>query len=179
VRHAVVLGYLPQGEERPILATILEREDLGSTALGNGMALPHCQCRSLERFVGVAGFLHPGIPFDAIDGQPVDRVFLTLSPPGGQDRSFEVLGRLVALGRSKSLRLLLQGCGTPEHVSAFLGELDQPVTGRLDELARMSLSRRDRQERDPWRELAIFSLTREHHPARGVQDGGVLESRWL
>jgi hypothetical protein len=85
----------------------------------------------------------------------------------------------VGLGRNKSLRLPPRGCRTPERVAAFLGELDQPVTGRPDELARMSLSLRDRQERDPWCELAIFSLTREHRPGRDWQDGRFPGPRWL
>src|SRR5205814_4304740 len=93
--------------------------------------------------------------------------------------SFDLLGRLVAIGRNKSLRLLLLGCRTPEHVCAFLNELDQPVTGRLDELARMSLSWRDREKRDTWRELAIFSLTREDRPARDRQDEGFTGARRL
>jgi hypothetical protein len=133
--------------------------------------------RTVPQLVGVAGLVHPGILFDAIDGVPVDSIVLTLAPPHWLDQSFQVLGRLVALGRNKSLRLLLHGCRTPEHVAAFLDELDQPVTGRLDELAGMSLSLRDREQRDPWRELAIFTLTREHGPARDRQDGGVTGPR--
>jgi PTS system nitrogen regulatory IIA component len=69
VRHAVVLGYLPRQEEGPILDAILEREDLGSTALGQGIAWPHCQWQSLRRFVGVAGLLPVGIP--GMDGKPL------------------------------------------------------------------------------------------------------------
>ena len=179
VHHAVALGYLPRQEERPIIDTILEREGLGSTALGHGIALPHCQWRSLDRFVGVAGLLHQGIPFDAVDGEPVDRVFLTLAPPDNPEQSFDVLGRLVAIGRNKSLRLLLRGCRTAEHVSAFLDELDQPTVGRLDELARMSLSWLDREQRDPRSDLAFFSLTREEGPSHGGRKAGVPEWRWL
>jgi PTS system nitrogen regulatory IIA component len=179
VRHAVVLGHLPQQEQGHVLDALLERESMGSTALGNGVAVPHCRCRSLKRFVGVAGFLDQGIPFNAVDGEPVDRVFLTLAPLDSPEQYFEVLGRLVAIGRNKSLRLLLRGCQTAEHVSAFLKELDLPVAGRLDELARMSLSWRDRDHRDPWRELAYFSLTREDRPAGDRGGWGFPEPRWL
>lgn len=179
VRHAVVLGYLRRQEERLIIDTILAREGLASTGLGHGLALPHCQWESLDRFVGVAGLLHQGIPFDAMDGEPVDRVFLTLAPPDNPEQSFDVLGRLVAVGRNKSLRLLLRACRTAEQVAAFLNEIDQPVAGRLDELARMSLTRLDRDQGDPWSDLAYFSLTREHRPARNREGRSFPEPRWL
>jgi nitrogen PTS system EIIA component len=179
VHHAAALGYLGRHEEGPIVNAILEREDLGSTALGHGIALPHCQWRSLERPVGVVGLLSPGIPFDAADGEPVDKVFLTLVPSTGPDCSLDVLGRLVAIGRNKGLRLLLGGCHTPEHVSAFLEELDQPVAGPLDELARMSLTLVEANERDPWRDLAVFSLTRQDGDGRRPESGLPSGQRWV
>ena len=160
------------------MTAILEREDLGPTALGHGIALPHCQWRSLERSVGVVGFLNRGIPFDATDGEPVDKVFLTLAPSGKPDPSIDVLGRLVAIGQNKSLRLLLGGCHTPAQVSAFLGELDRPLAGPLDELARVSLTWAEQNPSDPWQDLASFGLARPGRHARG-QGGQWPERRWL
>jgi len=55
VRHAVALAHLPDAAEEPIVETILRREELSSTGLGNGVAFPHCVCRPLNRLVGVAG----------------------------------------------------------------------------------------------------------------------------
>ena len=72
------------------------------------------------------------------------------------------------------MRLLLGRCQTPEHVSAFLDELDQPVAGPLDDLARMSLTQMVRKSRDPWRDLAAFSLTRDDSDGRGRE--GCLQS---
>src|SRR5262249_55740709 len=158
--------------ERLVVDTILDREDLGSTALGNGIAFPHCQWGSLERFVGVAGLLDRGIPFDARDGEPVDSIFLTLAPPDDPEQHVDVLGRLVASGRDKALRLLLRGCRTPEHVAVFLRRLDPPEIGPRDELARISLSWIERGHRDPWRELARLGLLRDDRPARhGEREG--------
>jgi hypothetical protein len=56
---------------------------------------------------------------------------------------------------------MLGGCQTAEDVTAFLDELDQPVAGRLDELARRSLTWVDRAQRDPWNELGVFGLAPE------------------
>ena len=177
VRHAVVLGYLGRQEERLLIDTILAREDLGSTALGNGLAFPHCQWRTLDRFVGVAGLLHHGIPFDAVDGEPVDWIFLTLAPPSIPEQSFDVLGRLAAIGHNQGLRLLLSDCRTVEQIYAFLDGIDRPVVGQLDDLARMSLTLLDPVPGDPWREMARFGLLREERPARDSR--GFFESRWL
>jgi mannitol/fructose-specific phosphotransferase system IIA component (Ntr-type) len=176
VHHAVVLGYLSQHEEPRIVARILARESLASTALGHGIAMPHCQWDALDRFIGVAGLLRQGIPFDAADGQPVDGVFLTLAPADHAELSFEVLGRLVAVGRNSSLRLLLRECQTAEQVFAFLQEIDRPAAGHLDDLARLSLTRVSRDRRDPWRDLAYYSLTQEDRDPEG---GGLSDQRWL
>jgi PTS system nitrogen regulatory IIA component len=179
VRHAVGLGYLRLEEVRSVLDTILARENLASTGLGHGLALPHCQCKSLDRLVGVAGLLHRGIPYDAMDGEPVDWVFLTLAPSDTPDQSFEALGRLAAVGRNKSLLLLLRECRTAEQISAFLEELDRPVAGSLDELAWMSLTRLEREQGDPWRDMAYFTLTRVDRPTRDREGRRIPEPRWL
>jgi PTS system nitrogen regulatory IIA component len=125
VRHAVALGRIPRWAEDAVIGLVEERERLGSTALGNGIAFPHCQSAHTEQFIGVAGFASAGIPFRAIDGEPVDTVLLLLAPPDRPGEFFDVLGRMVAIGRDRSLRFLLRGCRTAERVSSFLHELDQ------------------------------------------------------
>jgi PTS system nitrogen regulatory IIA component len=179
VHHAVDLGRLPGEVERPVVDAVLAREGLGSTALGHGLAFPHCRWRSIDGLVGVVGLLRRPIPFDAADGQPVDRVFLTLTPPDGSEQSLDVLGRLFSIGRNKSLRLLLGGCRAPEHVSALLAELDQPVVGQLDELAQMILSRPEREQTDRRRELGYFGLVREHRVASDRQGRDHSRPRWF
>lgn len=176
VHHAVLLGYLSGRDERHIVDRILARESLSSTALGHGIAMPHCQWDALDRFIGVAGLLRQAVPFDAADGEPVHGVFLTLAPPHHPELSFEVLGRLVAVGRNSSLRLLLRECRTAEQVFAFLQEIDRPAAGRLDDLARLSLTRVRRDRRDPWRDLAYYSLTQEDRDPEGARPPAV---RWL
>ncbi len=176
VHHAVMLGYLRHQEAESLIDRILLREDLAPTALGHGLAVPHCEWESLGRPVGVAGFLCWAIPFDAKGGQPVDRIFLTLAPADHPELSVDVLGRLTALSRDGSLRLLLSECQTAEQVSAFLVKIDQPDIGRLDDLAHMSLTRLDPDRHDPWRELADYSLTSE---ARDPLGRDVSDRRWL
>ncbi len=179
VHHAVDIGQLPRDAERPIVEALLEREHLGSTALGHGAAFPHCRWRSLDHLVGVFGLLRRPIPFDAIDGEPVDRVFLTLTPADAPGQSFDALGRLVSIGRNESLRLLLGGCRTAEQVSELLGEIDQPVVGQLDELARMSLRRLERHRTDRRTELGYFGLVLEPPRSPDRSGTGLPRPRWL
>ncbi len=125
VHHLVKLGKLAEGEEQPVIQSILAREKLGSTALGNGVAFPHCRTSLTERFIGVLGSNPRGIPFDAVDGEPVCNIFLILAPLDGREQHYEVLGRIAAIGRDKSQRLQLRGCRSAEAVHHFLQELDR------------------------------------------------------
>ena len=66
-------------EERDIFDTLLQRERLGSTGLGQGIAIPHGKFAGLTRIVGVFAKLAEPVDFDAVDGAPVDIVFLLLA----------------------------------------------------------------------------------------------------
>jgi mannitol/fructose-specific phosphotransferase system IIA component (Ntr-type) len=124
VRQFVNLGYIKTEEGTAVTQSILAREKLGSTALYNGIALPHCRSSCTEKFVGVLGTEPDGIPFDAVDGEPVHSIFLLLAPLDRREELYELLGRITAIGRDKSRRLQLKGCQTVEAVHHFLRELD-------------------------------------------------------
>ena len=66
--------------EKAILEILLQREKLGSTAVGNGVAIPHGKLPKLGRLFGLFARLHKPIDFEALDGQPVDLIFLLLAP---------------------------------------------------------------------------------------------------
>jgi mannitol/fructose-specific phosphotransferase system IIA component (Ntr-type) len=125
VHHLGELGHLGSGDATAVVESILAREKLGSTALGNGIAFPHCRSSLTERFVGVLGVDPHGIPFDAVDGEPVHSIFLLLAPLEGRESYYEVLGRITAIGRDKGRRVQLRGRRTPEAVHDFLQELDR------------------------------------------------------
>ena len=79
-----------------ILSSVVERERLGSTGFGHGVAIPHGKVEGLARIYGLAARLPEPIDYKAIDGQPVDLVFLLLSPP---DAGAEHLKALAAISR--------------------------------------------------------------------------------
>jgi mannitol/fructose-specific phosphotransferase system IIA component (Ntr-type) len=124
VRRLVSLDRIPGREEQNVISAILARESLGTTALGNGVAFPHVRSRLTERLVGCLGLDRRGVPFDSLDGSPVYGVFLLLAPENVTKEYFEVLGRITAIGRDKSLRLQLRGCRSAEAVQRFLQLLD-------------------------------------------------------
>jgi nitrogen PTS system EIIA component len=68
-------------DEQKIFTALKAREELGSTGLGNGFALPHARIEGLDRLFGMFERLNRPIHFDSIDGHPVDLVFLLLIPP--------------------------------------------------------------------------------------------------
>jgi len=73
----------------------------------------------------MAAFDARGIPFEALDGEPVHSVFLLLAPLKNREQHYEVLGRISAIGKDKGRRLQLRGCRSAEAVHDFLQELDR------------------------------------------------------
>ena len=77
-------------EEHEIFDVLLERERLGTTGVGSGIAIPHGKLGSLDELFGCfAGHLDNPVDFDAIDGEPVDLIFLLLAPESARCRSSE------------------------------------------------------------------------------------------
>jgi PTS system nitrogen regulatory IIA component len=81
-------------EREAVLAALLAREELGSTGVGRGFALPHARLDRLENFVGLFARLAAPITFDAIDEQPVDLVFLLLIPGQAANEHLAVLAAI-------------------------------------------------------------------------------------
>lgn len=85
--------------ERTIFETLLQREKLGSTAVGNGIAIPHGKLPKLTKLFGVFARLDRPIDFESLDGQAVDLVFLLLAPEGAGADHLKALARVARLLR--------------------------------------------------------------------------------
>ena len=79
-------------EPAAILASLNEREQLGSTGFGQGVAIPHGKIEGLGRIYGLFARLGEAVDYKAIDGRPVDLVFLLLSPPEAGAEHLKALG---------------------------------------------------------------------------------------
>lgn len=84
---------------RQIFDTLLQRERLGSTGVGNGIAIPHGKLPGLQRITGLFARLEKPIDFDALDDQPVDMVFLLLAPEGAGADHLKALARIARVMR--------------------------------------------------------------------------------
>ena len=87
--------------DREIFDILLQRERLGSTGLGNGVAIPHGKVAGLKRSVGVFAHLAEPIDFESADGEPVDIVFLLLAPEGAGADHLKALARISRLLRDE------------------------------------------------------------------------------
>ena len=85
--------------ERLIFETLMQREKLGSTGVGNGIAIPHGKLPKLEKLVGLFARLDRPIDFESLDGQPVDLIFLLLAPEGAGADHLKALARVARLLR--------------------------------------------------------------------------------
>jgi PTS system nitrogen regulatory IIA component len=89
-------------QERDIFDVLWQRERLGSTGLGHGIAIPHGKLQGLKRIVGIFARVAEPIDFDAVDGQKVDIVFLLLAPEGAGADHLKALARISRLLREGS-----------------------------------------------------------------------------
>jgi PTS system nitrogen regulatory IIA component len=86
--------------EREIFDTLLQRERLGSTGVGNGIAIPHGKLPGIKKIMGVFARLDTAVDFEALDDQPVDLVFLLLAPEGAGADHLKALSRIARLLRN-------------------------------------------------------------------------------
>src|SRR3954453_22987861 len=85
--------------ERTILEVLQQREKLGSTGVGNGIAIPHGKLSKLEKLFGLFARLARPVDFEALDGQPIDLVFLLLAPEAAGADHLKALARVARLLR--------------------------------------------------------------------------------
>ena len=90
-------------DEREIFDTLLQRERLGSTGIGEGIAIPHGKLPKLERLFGLFARLERPIDFEAIDGEPVDMLFLLLAPEGAGADHLKALARIARMLREPGI----------------------------------------------------------------------------
>jgi len=109
-------------DERRLFDRLLERERLGSTGIGGGIAIPHARMASLAKPVGLFARLAHPIDFDAIDERPVDVVFLLAAPEGAGADHLKALARVSRLLRDRALVDKLRATENAEALYALLVE---------------------------------------------------------
>jgi PTS system nitrogen regulatory IIA component len=106
--------------ERKIFETLMEREKLGTTGVGQGIAIPHGRLADLKDIVGVFARLEQPIDYDAVDNQPVDLVFMLLAPEGAGADHLKALARVARLLRDGDVVRKLRDSRDAEALYAVL-----------------------------------------------------------
>jgi PTS system nitrogen regulatory IIA component len=108
--------------DRTVFETLLERERLGSTGVGHGIAIPHGKMASLTRLHGLFARLDTPVDFESVDDQPVDLIFLLLAPEGAGADHLKALARISRLLRNASVVEKLRASDDPAALFAILTE---------------------------------------------------------
>ena len=116
---AALLTKLP---ERRIFETLIEREKLGSTGMGQGIAIPHGRIAGIEKMTGLFAQLDHPVDFDSMDDQPVDLVFLLLAPEGAGADHLKALARVSRLLRNQAVCEKLRAAPQAATLFALLTE---------------------------------------------------------
>ncbi|MFB2549886.1 PTS IIA-like nitrogen regulatory protein PtsN [Ensifer soli] len=113
--------------EREIFDVVLQRERLGSTGVGNGIAIPHGKLPQLGAIFGLFARLDQPVDFEALDDQPVDLVFLLLAPEGAGADHLKALSRIARILRDPDMVMKLRATQSAPAIYAFLCD-DQTST---------------------------------------------------
>ncbi|AUO25530.1 MULTISPECIES: PTS IIA-like nitrogen regulatory protein PtsN [Pseudomonas] len=105
---------VPELDTQAVYEALIAREKLGSTGFGNGIAIPHCRLQGCESPVSALLHLDAPIDFDAIDGAPVDLLFVLLVPQAATDAHLELLRQIASMLDRKDVRDKLRSASSNE-----------------------------------------------------------------
>jgi PTS system nitrogen regulatory IIA component len=108
--------------EREIFDVVLQRERLGSTGVGAGIAIPHGKLKALTKITGVFARLETPVDFESLDDQPVDLVFMLLAPEGAGADHLKALSRIARALRDQDLVARLRSSDTVPAIEACLNQ---------------------------------------------------------
>lgn len=124
VSGLVEAGEIAAADQENIIGAIMKREELGSTGIGRGVAVPHTKHPSVPRLIGTVGVSAEGVDFNSLDGEKVQLFFLLVSPPdcpGDHLRALENVSRQL---RDDTFCRFLKQAKTAEDIQQLLEEAD-------------------------------------------------------
>ncbi len=109
-------------DKKKMVQILLEREELGSTGIGQGIAIPHGKSDSVKELTAAFGLSKAGVSFEALDGEPVYIFFLLVAPEGTAGAHLKALARISGLLKDKYIRKKLITAQTTEEVVKIIQE---------------------------------------------------------
>lgn len=111
-------------DEEGVLQGVRKREEVLSTGVGSGVAIPHCRCDGVPALVMAAGVTRQPVDYDALDGEPVRLFFLLVGPEAAGGQHVKALSRISRMVRRDDFRARLAAAATPDEFMAVLAEAE-------------------------------------------------------
>jgi PTS system fructose-specific IIA component/PTS system nitrogen regulatory IIA component len=127
VQTLVKTGRIDEASSIKVIKALMDREELGSTGIGSGVAVPHAKHDSITDLVGAFGRSKAGINFDALDGEPVHILFLLLSSKNASGAHLEALAYISRLVRDEKFVKSLKDAKDAKELRTLLGEADHQL----------------------------------------------------
>ncbi len=108
-----------------IVDAIVQREKIGSTGIGGGVGVPHAKLDGIKNVIGAFGRCSPAIEFNAVDGAPVDLVFLILSPPSKGEAYLKALQKVMTALKRPNFVRFLKGAKTVRDIEEIFREVEE------------------------------------------------------
>lgn len=118
-------GKIKKEARDAIIKAILEREELGSTGIGQGVAIPHAKTNLLSEIVGAVGISKKGIEFNTLDGEPAYIIFMLIAPIDSSGLHLKALARISHLLKDKFFRQALRDANKVDEVIKIIKEEDE------------------------------------------------------
>jgi mannitol/fructose-specific phosphotransferase system IIA component (Ntr-type) len=114
-----------------IVSTLLKREELGSTGIGKGIAIPHCRSLAVDKLEIAVGRTTKPIKFNAIDKKPVSLIFLILAPPQDPGNQYLItLGKIVQIAKELTKKKLIAKAQSPEEFITLIDQVEKDLKKR-------------------------------------------------
>ena len=119
-------GVIPNKEN--LLLTLIEREKLGSTGIGENVAIPHAKIRAIDKIITVFARSQIGVEFDSLDQKPVNFIYLILAPENSTGQHLKALARISRLFKNPSLRESILRANETDQIYSILVDEDSKLT---------------------------------------------------
>jgi mannitol/fructose-specific phosphotransferase system IIA component (Ntr-type) len=114
-----------------IVATLLKREELGSTGIGRGIAIPHCRSLAVDKLEIAVGRTTKPMKFNAIDKKPVSLIFLIVAPPQDPGNQYLItLGKIVQIAKVLTKKKLISKSNTPDEFITLINQVEKDLKKR-------------------------------------------------
>jgi len=112
-------------QRHKLIEALMTRETLGSTAIGQGVAIPHAKSDSVSKLIAAFGLSKKGVDFDSLDGEPAYIFFLLLAPQDSAGPHLKALARISRLLKDKYFRDSLKACADAESIIKIISQEDE------------------------------------------------------